>query len=133
MATKEAHNRSTIKYNRSRDNIMIRPSKEEGANIRAAARQSGLPLQRYILDIVRNHMETTSKISQMDTTVLDLDNIEVPDLFNADGQKVELNYHEMCSLLMVTLKDDPNLNDEQRKSILATVFQLHDLLIDLSW
>ena len=79
----------------------------------------------------KNPMETTSKIGQMDMSVLD--NIEVPDLFNADGQKVELNYHEMCSLLMVALKDDPNLNDEQRKSILATVFQLHDLLIDLSW
>ena len=133
MATKEAHNKASIEYNKRQDNIMIRPSKDEGARIRAAARQSGLPLQRYILDIVRNHMETTSKISQMDTTVLDLDNIEVPDLFNADGQKVELNYHEMCSLLVVALKDDPNLNDEQRKSILVTVFQLHDLLIDLSW
>lgn len=71
------------------------------------------------------------KIDQMDMSLLN--DIEVPSLFNANGQKVELNYHEMCSLLVVALKDDPNLNDEQRKSILATVLQLHDLLIDLSW
>lgn len=131
MATKEAHNKASIEYNKRQDNIMIRPSKGEGIRIRTAAKQAGLPLQRYILNIVRNHMDTTSKIDQMDMSLLN--DIEVPSLFNANGQKVELNYHEMCSLLVVALKDDPNLNDEQRKSILATVLQLHDLLIDLSW
>lgn len=131
MATKEAHNRSVIKYNRSRDNIMIRPSKEEGARIRNAAKQAGLPLQRYILNIVHNHIDTTSQIENLDMTVLD--DIETPDLFDAEGKKMELNYHEMCSLLVAALKEDPNLREDQRRSILATVAQLHDILIDLSW
>ncbi len=73
----------------------------------------------------------TSKIDQIDMSVLA--EIEAPELFNAEGQKVELNYNEMCSLLVVALKDDPNLNEDQRKSILSTVAQLHDTLIYLSW
>ena len=30
MATSEARIRANVKYNKSRDNIMIRPSKDEG-------------------------------------------------------------------------------------------------------
>ena len=131
MAYSEAKKLSNKKSDAKYSQILLKPYKEEATRIRTAAKQAGLPLQRYILNIVRNHMDTTSKIDQMDMSLLN--DIEVPSLFNANGQKVELNYHEMCSLLVVALKDDPNLNDEQRKSILATVFQLHDLLIDLSW
>lgn len=43
-------------YIRSRDNIMIRPTKPEGARIRAAAAAAGLSVQRYILDTLRPHL-----------------------------------------------------------------------------
>lgn len=39
------------------DNIMIRPYKDEGTRIRAAAEASGQSLQRYILDAVAAYME----------------------------------------------------------------------------
>lgn len=56
MSVSEAQKRATIAYNRRQDNIMIRPTKEEGARIRAAAAAAGLSVQRYILDILRQHL-----------------------------------------------------------------------------
>lgn len=57
MAVSEAHKRASVKYNKSRDNIMIRPTKEEGAAIRAAADKAGLSVQKYVLEAVRKQME----------------------------------------------------------------------------
>lgn len=53
----EAQKRASTNYNRKQDNIMIRPSKEEGTAIRAAAAAAGVPLQTYILHAVRAWME----------------------------------------------------------------------------
>ena len=53
----EAQKRASTNYNRRQDNIMIRPSKEEGAAIRAAAAAAGMSLQAYILQAVRGWME----------------------------------------------------------------------------
>ena len=50
----DAHNSATIRYNRARDNIMIRPTKEEGAEIRQAAAAAGKSVQAYILDVLRD-------------------------------------------------------------------------------
>ena len=50
----DAHNSATIRYNRARDNIMIRPTKEEGAEIRRAAAAAGKSVQAYILDVLRD-------------------------------------------------------------------------------
>lgn len=50
--------RAAVKYNRERvDRIMVKPDKDIGAAIRAAAKASGQPLQRYVLDAVRERME----------------------------------------------------------------------------
>ena len=49
----EAHKKASYKYNASKDNIMLRPSKEEGERIRQAAQADGKSLQNYILDCVR--------------------------------------------------------------------------------
>ena len=49
-----AHIQANIKYNRSRDNIMIRPTREEGAEIRQAAAAAGKSVQAYILDVLRD-------------------------------------------------------------------------------
>lgn len=56
MASK-AQIAANIKYNRSMDSITIRPDKETGQSIRDAASEAGLPLQRYIIQAVRERME----------------------------------------------------------------------------
>lgn len=53
----EAQKRASAEYNRRQDNIMLRPSKEKGAEIRAAAAEAGQSVQRYILDAVGQRME----------------------------------------------------------------------------
>ena len=44
------------KYQQSRDNIMIRPDKETGAQIRQAAADAGQSVQQYILQAVNDRM-----------------------------------------------------------------------------
>lgn len=49
----EAKRKANIAYNKRQDNIMIRPSKDEGARIRQAAAGAGMSVQAYILDTLR--------------------------------------------------------------------------------
>ena len=49
----EAKRKANIAYNRRQDNIMIRPSKAEGARIRAAAANAGMSVQAFILETLR--------------------------------------------------------------------------------
>lgn len=53
----EAQIRASIKWNRSQDSITIRPPKETGEKIRAAAAACGESVTTYILDAVRRRME----------------------------------------------------------------------------
>ena len=53
----DAQKRASTNYNRKQDNIMIRPNKEEGATIRAAAAAAGMSVQAYVLQAVRAWME----------------------------------------------------------------------------
>ena len=57
MAVSDAHKRASTKWNSNRDNIMIRPTKEEGARIREHAADAGQSVQQYVLDAVRARME----------------------------------------------------------------------------
>ena len=50
--TSAAKRRANVAYNRRQDNIMIRPDKETGARIRAAAAAAGQSVQRYIIETV---------------------------------------------------------------------------------
>lgn len=54
----EAKRKANIAYNRRQDNIMIRPSKAEGARIRAAAADAGMSVQAYILETLRARIGT---------------------------------------------------------------------------
>lgn len=56
MAT-EAQRKAVSAYQKRQDNIMIRPSKEEGAQIRQAAADAGQSVQAYILEAIRNRMQ----------------------------------------------------------------------------
>lgn len=55
MAT-DAQRRAVSAYNKRQDSIKLRPSKEDGAAIRAAAAAAGQSVQRYILDAVAARM-----------------------------------------------------------------------------
>ena len=57
----EAEKRAVYNYQKSRDNIMIRPTKEEGQHIREAAARAGESVQGYILAAVRERMERESE------------------------------------------------------------------------
>ena len=52
MPISEAKKKSNAAYNRRQDNIMLRPSKEDGARIRKAAADAGKSVQRFCLDLV---------------------------------------------------------------------------------
>ena len=69
----EAKRKANIAYNRRQDNIMIRPSKAEGARIRAAAADAGMSVQAYILDTLR------ARIGAGDTGLSDGDDPQLPD------------------------------------------------------
>ena len=49
MAPSDAQKRAAAKWKASRDSITIRPDKETGALIRAAAAEAGLSVQQFIL------------------------------------------------------------------------------------
>lgn len=70
MSSTEAEKRASVKYYKSRDNIMIRPDKETGAAIRAAAAAAGQSNQQYILQAAAERMNGGG-----DPYSLDLDKI----------------------------------------------------------
>ena len=57
MTMSDAHNRASAKWNASRDNIMIRPTKDHGQRIREAATAAGQSVQQYVLEAVDARME----------------------------------------------------------------------------
>lgn len=56
MPVSDAKKKANARWNASKDNIMIRPTKEEGAAIRAAATAAGQSNQQYILQATRERM-----------------------------------------------------------------------------
>ena len=67
MAVSDAHKRASVKYNASKDNIMLRPSKEDGARIRKAAADAGKSVQRFCLDLVLPHCPEVADVPTEDT------------------------------------------------------------------
>lgn len=57
MASTEAQKRAVKKAQLKCDAIMLRPPKDEGAAIRAAAAAAGQSNQQYILQATRERME----------------------------------------------------------------------------
>ena len=52
MAPSDAQKRAAAKWKANRDSITIRPDKETGSTIRAAAAAAGLSVQQFILKAV---------------------------------------------------------------------------------
>lgn len=57
MPVSEARKKANAKWNKSRDNIMIRPSKEDGAKIRMAAESRGISVTELILKAVMEYIK----------------------------------------------------------------------------
>lgn len=57
MALSEAKKAADKRYTAKLDNIMVRPYREEGSTIRAAAAAAGMSVQAYVLRAVRAWME----------------------------------------------------------------------------
>lgn len=49
--------KANVKYNKSRDSITIRPTKEDGAQIRDDAERAGQSIQNYILQACQERRE----------------------------------------------------------------------------
>lgn len=49
--------KANVRYNRSRDSITIRPSKEDGAAVRQAAAAAGQSVQGYIMQACSERMQ----------------------------------------------------------------------------
>ena len=58
MPVSDAHKRASSKWNAAHDNIMLRPSKEKGAAIRAAAAAAEMSVQAFILAAVDHFMHS---------------------------------------------------------------------------
>lgn len=69
MPVSDAKKRANARWNASKDNIMIRPDKEEGATIRNAAAVAGQSNQQYILQAVRERMarDAAAQVSESHT------------------------------------------------------------------
>lgn len=57
MSISDAQKRAAVAYNRRQDSITIRPSKDDGARIRAAAAAAGQPVQVYIKQACFDRMQ----------------------------------------------------------------------------
>lgn len=55
MAT-EAQIKASVKHNRTKDSITIRPDKEKGTEIRKAAEKIGVSVTQYILNAIEKYM-----------------------------------------------------------------------------
>ena len=56
MAVSDAHKRASKKWNSAHDTIVIRPDKETGTTIRAAAKAAGISIQQFILAAISEFM-----------------------------------------------------------------------------
>lgn len=58
MAATKAHLAGNKAHQEKLDRIIMQPYKEEGKRIRDAAEKAGVSVQRYVLDAVRQRMES---------------------------------------------------------------------------
>ena len=78
-AKKAAYKRHTAKL----DQIMIRPYKEKGAEIRHAAKARGMSIQAYILEAVQMRMDREANLPEAAEPLKQLKTPEQPSVSNA--------------------------------------------------
>ena len=86
MPCTEAQKRANAAYNRRKDNIMLRPDKAEGEEIRARAAEKGQTLQRYLLEAYRAYSSgKRPKSAKGENYVLRLPRAEVDEIARKKG------------------------------------------------
>ena len=103
MSVSEAHKRASKKWNEARDQITIRPDREHGSAIRAAAAAAGLTVQRFILAAVDEVLRGTNTVERISASTAIMKQLaEVNGLILAATHDLELtdilkdhydNYH----------------------------------------
>jgi predicted DNA binding CopG/RHH family protein len=64
MPSESKHGAAVVRYNQKQDQITLRPSREIGSRIRKAASDAGVPLQRFIVQIVMDRIEEDERKMQ---------------------------------------------------------------------
>lgn len=86
MPCTEAQKRANAAYNRRQDNIMLRPDKAEGAEIRARAAEKGQTLQQYLLEAYRAYSSgQRPQSAKGESYVLRLPRTEVDEIARQKG------------------------------------------------
>ena len=62
-----------------------------------------------------------------------MDDYNIPEMYSKDGKKLEMNYDQICSLLMKRIEEDPNFDNYTRAELIDRLAWIHDTLIDESW
>ena len=88
MAASDAHKRASYKYNAGRDNIMIRPTKEAGQQIRQAAQAVGKSVQAYILDRIAGDGDAPAPAPQAPQYITPEDLDKATTAAQADGKSL---------------------------------------------
>ena len=88
MAASDAHKRASYKYNAGRDNIMIRPTKETGQQIRQAAQAVGKSVQAYILDRIAGDGDAPAPAPQAPQYITPEDLDKATKAAQADGKSL---------------------------------------------
>lgn len=61
------------------------------------------------------------------------ENLNIPSIYSKKGKPYEMNYDEICSLLLKRIKEDPCIEKQTKVNIIASLADIHDTLIDQSW
>ncbi len=83
MALSEAKKAADKRHTAKLDQIMIRPYKEKGAEIRHAAKTRGMSIQAYILEAVQMRMDREANLPEAAEPLKQLETPEQPSVSNA--------------------------------------------------
>lgn len=111
VALSEAKKAADKRYNAKLCQIMIRPYKSEGDEIRAAATASGKSVQAYILQAIREKMQREIISSPQAEEISSSDNPAAP-----CGQVLQIQDNELQ--FSTVLRWDYGLSPEQREDLL---------------
>ena len=108
MAASDAHKRASYKYNAGRDNIMIRPTKEAGQQIRQAAQAVGKSVQAYILDRIAGDGDAPAPAPQAPQYITPEDLDKATQAAQAAGEELDA---WITRAISDTAKRDQNIRD----------------------
>ena len=122
MPVSEARKRANVEYNRRQDSITMRPKKQQGAAIRAAAAASGESLQKYILHAVQERMTREGQ-------PLEIDSAESGELAVSEAHK-KASYKYNASRDSITIRPERSKGAAIRAAAVASGKSLQNYILD---